>query len=92
MANTYSRGTLLRVSTAFLNSSAAADSPDTVTWEVKTPAGVNSAPATTNDSAGVDHIDINLNASGRWIYRVVGDANPQASAWAEVLVRKDPFE
>lgn len=45
-----------------------------LTLTLKDPAGVQTSPAITYDSAGTYHVDITLNQKGTWSYKVVASA------------------
>lgn len=63
-------GQTTRVTTTFRDGNLDPYEPIATTFEVKTPAGVVSTPATTHVSTGVYTFEIKHTAPGAWKYRV----------------------
>ena len=72
MAAVYDTGDVVRITNTFTNFAGAGTNPSTVVLTIRTPAGVDSTPATVSDGSGVYRYDLTLNEEGDWYYRWQG--------------------
>lgn len=85
MPNTYDVGDLVRVTGTFTDSDGSAVDPTALKIYYKAPGGTiteklyGTDTDVIKDSTGVYHLDIDINASGRWFYRFVGTGSAQAA-------------
>ena len=88
----YVKGDLVRLSAVFTVAGVATD-PTTVTCTVRDPSGTETTPATTKDSVGNYHVDVDLTAakSGVWQYEFLGTGACQAAMTGEFFVEPSTF-
>jgi len=72
MAATYDTGDLVRITNTFTNFAGAGTNPTTVVLTIRTPAGVDSTPATVSDGSGVYRYDLTLAEPDEYFYRWTG--------------------
>lgn len=89
--NYYDIGDRIRLTATFRNSATILDSPDTVTWRVKDPAGIITTPTDAPQGAGVHQTTVNVTASGIWYYRAEGSDNPKAAGENRFVARDSAF-
>jgi hypothetical protein len=89
----YEVGALVRATATFQVGSTATD-PSTITAIVRPPSGSSATyvygtdAELVKDSTGVYHVDIDVNAAGRWVYRFAGSGAAQA-AGEEIFIVED---
>lgn len=90
---------LVRVKAAFTDDAGDPADPTTVTFRIRTPAGVESAYAfggpggeVVRDGLGLYHVDVTVTESGRWHFRTEGSAPAQAAEESSAYVRETLFE
>jgi hypothetical protein len=85
-------GQTTKVTATFRDGNRETYDPIALTWEVKTPAGVVSAPVVTRESEGVYSFPIKHSAAGAWKYRVVStDDSDFAVHVGTIIVHADGF-
>ena len=91
MAATYDTGDLVRITNTFTNFAGAGTNPTTVVLTIRTPAGVDSTPATVSDGSGAYHYDLTLAEPGEYFYRWTGTGAIVAVVEGVVVVQASMF-
>lgn len=97
MANTYDIGDVVRVSGAFATSAGTAVDPATVKFRIRRPDrtidfyeyGVDGEVI--KDAVGNYHMDILIDQSGTWYYRVEGITTNRGAEENSIIIRRSKF-
>ena len=81
-------GDLHRVSATFRNAAGVPTNPTSVTFRLRTPAGVVTTPAPVSDGSGVYHYDVNVTQVGRYEYAFSGTGSVVAAEPGDFYVQR----
>lgn len=84
--------TRVRFVATFTDESGTLVDPSSVTWSVKAPDGTVTTPEGTRASAGVYHLQLVLDAPGRWKIEAQGDGTVIVAGDTVVSVRKSAVD
>lgn len=97
MANTYDIGDVVRCAVAFTNAAGTAVDPTTVKFRIRKPDrsidfytyGVDAEVI--KDSTGNYHMDILIDQSGTWYYRMEGITTNRGAGETSLIIRRSKF-
>lgn len=94
---TVDRHDMIRATVTFANTSGTATDPDTITWTLRAPSGVETDyvygtdSEVTRSSAGVYVLAVALDQSGQWDVRARGTGAVEQTVIGKVVVDRDRF-